>query len=114
MNVRQFTLRIDIAHEGDVEDLAQVPERLAGAYLAAGVRRIDEGLGEEKHLKARTWRPLARAHDPERSPPVSSIARDDLLGTFFWECAREGQLPNGSESEIFELEEGVASGRERP
>src|SRR5262249_19840706 len=73
-HVRHLKLGVNVAHEGDVEDVAQVPERLAGAYLAARVCGIDEGLGEEQHLKAR--RGIVGTHDPWPSQRVFSISRE--------------------------------------
>src|SRR5215472_3927527 len=52
MQVRQLRLRVDIAHESDVEDVAQVAEGLARADLAARVGWEHEGLRKEEHLKA--------------------------------------------------------------
>jgi len=51
MQVRELRLRVDIAHESDVEDVAQVTEGLARADLAARVRWEYEGLREEEHLE---------------------------------------------------------------
>ena len=51
IQVGQVLLGIDIAHERDVEDLAQVPEHLAGPYLATRVCRIDKRLREEEYLE---------------------------------------------------------------
>src|SRR5262249_60321241 len=65
MQVRELRLRVDIAHESDVEDVAQVAEGLARADLAARVGWEYEGLGEEEHLEAgRRIRPLDRAPPP--------------------------------------------------
>src|SRR5262245_21793005 len=51
MQVRELPPRVDIAHESDVEDVAQVAEGLARADLAARVGWEYEGLREEEHLE---------------------------------------------------------------
>jgi hypothetical protein len=51
IQMRHVSLGIDIAHQGDVEGVAQVTERLARPDLAAGVRRVDERLREEQHFE---------------------------------------------------------------
>ena len=50
----------------------QVPERLAGPYLATRVCRIDERLGEEQYLEPR--RRITGAHDGG-GPEVEAIMR---------------------------------------
>src|SRR5262249_61918818 len=48
----QVRFGIDIAYQCDVEDLPQVAEGLARAYLATRVGGINERLREEEHLEA--------------------------------------------------------------
>src|SRR5262249_60634563 len=71
MEVWQVGFGIDIAYQRDVEDLAQVAEGLARAYLATRVGGIHERLGEEEDLE--TGRGITGGHLD--GPPGETRAR---------------------------------------
>src|SRR4029077_16043100 len=74
IQVRNVLFGVDITHKRDVEDVAQVPERLAGPYLTPRVRRTDKRLREEQDLE--TAREIARAHHLQSTRRTPLFSRD--------------------------------------